>query len=99
MSWAGFEKAHQNKPVKQLIFYGRPEAHATRNHFGTFILGLRLAIQRKYFAGYAWEFVSIGSLAYEDYFPIAEGYKKKILCRMPYAEYTEFLQTGDVVSF
>jgi beta-1,2-rhamnosyltransferase WsaF-like protein len=100
ISWEAFRERYQSRAVKRLIFYGRPEAHGTRNHFGTFILGLRLAIHRGYLGSDEWEFVSIGSLAYEGNFPIAEGYKLRMLSRLPYKEYVEFIRTGDVgVSF
>jgi hypothetical protein len=100
VTWEVFKERHETKEKRRLIFYGRPEAHGTRNHFGTFILGLRLAIQKGYFEEADWEFVSIGSLVHEGTFTITEGYKLKILTKLPYKEYVECLQTGDIgVSF
>jgi hypothetical protein len=100
VSWEVFKERHENKEKRKLIFYGRPEAHATRNHFGTFVLGLRLAIEKGYFEDSNWEFVSIGSLVHEGNIPIADGHKLKIITKLPYKEYMECVQTGDIgVSF
>ena len=82
--------------TKTLVFYGRPEAHAARNHFATFVLGLRMAIRNGVFDEGSWEFVSIGSLAHEGSFPIVGPHHLKIVTKAPFAEYVALLQSADV---
>lgn len=100
ISMKEFVDKNRDKKLRRLVFYGRPEQHATRNHFATFVLGLREALRRGYFKGDGWDFVSVGSLIYEGIFPLFENHKLRILTKLPVDDYVEFLQTGDIgVSF
>ncbi|PWB83756.1 MAG: hypothetical protein C3F11_04975 [Methylocystaceae bacterium] len=100
ISKAEFEEKNKDKKIRRLVFYGRPEQHATRNQFATFAMGLREAIGRDYFKGGAWDFVSIGSLVHEGQFPLTDGCKLRIVTKMPVGDYIDFLQMGDIgVSF
>lgn len=96
----GFLEKNRGKARRRLVFYGRPEQHAARNHFGTFVLGLRVALGKGYFDAEDWEFVSIGSLVYEGRLDLDGSRKLEIITKMPFAEYVDFLETGDIgVSF
>lgn len=95
-----FVRRHSRKKGKRLIFYGRPEQHAARNHFVMFLLGLRTAVKQLDFDPEEWEFLSIGSLVFEGEIPVDGDYKLRCLTKLPKAEYAELLQTGDIgVSF
>lgn len=97
---AKFIEMNKQKWIRKLIFYGRPEGHASRNQFATFVLGLREAIRDGVFSAEPWEFVGIGSLTYEGRVPLEEGLELEVLTKLPFTEYTELLLTGDVgVSF
>ncbi len=86
--------------TKRLIFYGRPEAHAARNHFAMFVCGLKTAIRAGVFADGAWEFVSVGSLSHEATLDLDGRNKLQIKSKMPKEDYENLLLSGDVgVSF
>lgn len=100
--------AHANKmpaakskhKVKRLIFYGRPEAHAGRNHFAMFVCGLKNAIRSGVFAGSAWEFISIGSLSFEGKIDLDGRHKLQVKAKVSKEDYEELLLSGDIgVSF
>jgi hypothetical protein len=57
---AAMERREQPGTKKKLLFYARPEAHATRNMFEVAFLALSKAIERNVF-GADWEFHGIGS--------------------------------------
>lgn len=90
----------RSKRTRKLVFYGRPEGHAARNNFATFVLGLRRAAERGVFDNDLWEFVSVGSLSYEGSVRISGNLKLEIVAKMAYDDYINMLETGDVgVSF
>lgn len=95
MSKGEFVAMHSKKDARRLIFYGRPEAHAGRNHFATFVLALEAAIEQGVFAG-NWEFVSVGSLAFEGHHPLPRGNRLEIVARLPKEAYEQLLITGDI---
>lgn len=81
---------------RRLIFYGRPESHATRNVFGTFLLGLRKALARGVFDVPAWDFVSVGSLIHEEEFDLGHDARLRMITKLPNPAYEELLLTGDI---
>jgi hypothetical protein len=83
--------------VRTLIFYGRPEAHASRNHFATFVRGLREAVEAGHFDGpEVWSFISVGSLDYEGSIDLGRGHFLDVRSKMPYQAYMRLLREGDI---
>jgi hypothetical protein len=100
ISKAEFVARNRDKPIRKLIFYGRPEQHAARNGFATFVMGLRLAIKEGHFDESQWSFVSIGSLAYEGTLQLSPRCRLEIVSKVTQREYQDFLHFGDIgVSF
>ncbi|MDH3688462.1 MAG: hypothetical protein OEU36_03130 [Gammaproteobacteria bacterium] len=55
------EGAMSARTPRRVLFYARPEAHATRNMFETGFMSLAFAIERGMFASEPWEFYGIGT--------------------------------------
>ncbi len=92
------ERPQDNR--RSLIFYARPEAHAARNHFATFVHGLKLAVRKGVFSSHDWSFHGLGSLGLEDEIDLGSGLQLVLRPKMEKAEYEEFLLGADIgVSF
>lgn len=90
-----FLTAHKEKSRSRLIFYARPERHADRNHFGTFIMALRSAVNQGVFDE-NWEFIGVGSLDFNGNIPLGFEHEMKIITKLPKDEYEDLLLTGDI---
>jgi hypothetical protein len=91
-----FRASHATKPTKHLIVYGRPEPHGARNEFAIIVLALKRTLKLGYLDHREWSFVSIGSLVTEDEIELSKDSKLKIVTKLPYSEYEQFLLLGDV---
>ena len=83
------------RPVRKLLFYARPEGHASRNLFALALMGLCEAVEHGYFPG-RWEFHGIGTLAQKYTIDVGKGHKLKIIPRVPQEEYETYIQNFDV---
>ncbi len=83
------------RPVRKLVFYGRPEAHATRNLFGVGIEALKEAIAEGVF-GNEWQFFGIGSTGAGERIDLGNGRSLELRPRTGQDEYGEFLAGHDL---
>ncbi len=79
---------------RRLLFYARPEVHASRNMFEMGISGLIVALQQRLFPADDWEFIGIGSASAD--FVLHGGAVLRMIGKMGLDEYYRFLQTVDV---
>ena len=79
---------------RRLLFYARPEPHATRNMFELGLMSLSVAISRGAFEG--WTFQGIGSVAGHDRFRLGEGVELEMLTRRDQGSYGDLLAGCDV---
>lgn len=84
-----------NRNIRKLLFYARPEAHAERNIFEVGVLALSKAIEQKVF-GEEWEFYGIGTLASQFSIDLPDGRKLHCVSKVPADEYYRYLTTFDV---
>jgi hypothetical protein len=82
------------RKVKKLLFYARPEAHASRNMFEMGVAALRRAVAAGYFKG-EWEFHGIGTVANAARVPLG-GAALQLLPRQNQDTYRETLRGHDV---
>ncbi len=82
------------KDVRRLLFYARPEAHASRNMFEMGIAAIIVAIQQGLFPLDEWEFIGIGSASAN--FDLHGGAVLRMIGKMGLDDYYRFLQTVDV---
>jgi hypothetical protein len=79
---------------KRLVFYARPEKHASRNLFEIGILALRRALYNGCFAG--WEFCGIGSLTPGGKVALTENIDMTLYGKLNAQDYCNILSTSDV---
>lgn len=84
----------KRRETKRLLFYARPEAHATRNMFEIAFLALSRAIERGVFETRAWEFHGIGS-EHGD-IPLTANVELKMLGKFDLRSYRERLLDYDI---
>jgi beta-1,2-rhamnosyltransferase WsaF-like protein len=82
------------RSTRRLLFYARPEAHASRNMFELAVLGLECALDAGAFAG--WELRGIGSVGGADRLTLTSGAVLELLPRSDEASYAETLANYDV---
>ncbi len=82
------------KNIRRLLFYARPEPHASRNMFEMGIASLIVAIQQGVFPAGEWEFIGIGSASAD--FELHGGATLRMIGKMGLNDYYSFLQTVDV---
>jgi glycosyltransferase involved in cell wall biosynthesis len=80
---------------RRLLFYARPEAHATRNMFELGVLGLASAIESGCFEG-PWEFHGAGAVNESGRVPLGAGVSMRLWPRQSQAEYRELLRRHDL---
>lgn len=86
-----------NRKSKRVLFYARPEAHASRNLFPMGILALKRAIEKEYFDD-KWSFHGIG--AAKDYkVNLSKGKIIDIKAKMSLEEYKKTLKDYDIGLF
>lgn len=86
-------KIGQSQP-KKLLFYSRPEAHASRNMFEVAYLALAQAIKNGVFDQEKWAFYGIGS-SHSD-IPLPNGHTLKMLGKFGLKEYKQRLLDYDI---
>jgi glycosyltransferase involved in cell wall biosynthesis len=80
---------------KKLLYYARPEHHASRNMFETGIAGLMRAARAGYFAN-NWELSGIGTIETPGAIPLGNGITMRLLPRQTQDMYTEVLRSHDL---
>lgn len=88
-------EAISSREKTKLLYYARPEAHASRNIFEIGVLALREALEKGVFDA-SWEFYGIGSLSLSGQIELAEGITMKILPRVSLEEYCRLMSDFDV---
>jgi glycosyltransferase involved in cell wall biosynthesis len=85
----------EGRTARRLLFYARPEAHATRNMFELGLMGLSVATSRGAFEG-DWSFAGIGTVEGWDRIGLGEGIDLELLTRRDQASYASLLTGCDV---
>jgi hypothetical protein len=80
---------------RRLLFYARPEPHATRNMFELGLMALSVAISRGAF-GEGWSFQGIGAVEGWDTMRLGEGVELELLTRRDQDSYADLLAASDV---
>jgi GT2 family glycosyltransferase len=80
---------------KKLLFYSRPEAHASRNMFEMAVLALSQAIKSGHFKG-DWEFNGIGTVETSSEINLADGVSMHVLPRQTQDAYRDVLRAHDL---
>jgi hypothetical protein len=80
---------------RRLLFYARPEEHATRNMFEFGILALRRAVAEGVL-GPDWELHGVGSVQPGDSVDLGQGAALEMLARRGQEEYAGLLRAHDV---
>ncbi|MEK6531348.1 MAG: hypothetical protein AABZ23_02500 [Deltaproteobacteria bacterium] len=88
--------AMKNRAVKKLLFYARPEEHATRNLFEIGMLSISKAIEDGAFDLNDWEFYGIGTINPSQSFPLTRGVLLKLLPKVSLNEYKEMMPGFDL---
>jgi hypothetical protein len=83
------------RTARRLLFYARPEAHATRNMFELGLMALSVALSRGAFEG-GWSFQGIGTVEGWDRIRLGEGIELELLTRRDQASYASLLTGCDV---
>lgn len=86
----------KKKDKKKLVFYARPESHASRNMFELGILALNRAIEMGAFKNDEWEFYGMGSVSNYNGIKINSDISMKILPKMGLDMYKETLKNFDI---
>lgn len=82
------------RTTRKLLFYARPEAHASRNLFEIGVMALNEAIRLGVFDE-RWTFTGIGSMALSGDLALKHGRRLEIAKRMPLHEYQKFVPGHD----
>lgn len=96
MATAPSIKDMSSRSKKKLLFYSRPEAHASRNLFPLAHAALKEAIKEGHFDVKEWEFHGIGTVTPSGAVPLARGARLKILPKLNLDEYHEVLKDYDL---
>jgi hypothetical protein len=79
---------------RSLLFYARPEAHASRNMFETAFIALSQAIEAGVFDQDDWQFHGIGTTHNDIYLP--RGHVLKMLGKLGLSDYKQCLTQHDL---
>ena len=82
------------RETRRLLFYARPEAHASRNMFELGALALAEAVERGILSG--WELYGIGSLDEGPPIQLGRGARLELVPRRDQVEYARLLGEHDV---
>jgi hypothetical protein len=80
---------------RRLLFYARPEPHATRNMFELGLMALSVAISRGAFGG-DWSFQGIGAVEGWERMQLGGDVELELLTRRDQGSYAELLAGADV---
>jgi hypothetical protein len=83
------------RPVRKLLFYARPEAHAARNMFELGVLALARALREGAFAD-GWELHGIGTVEQGGQIPLGGNASLRLLPRAAQSAYGAMLREHDV---
>jgi glycosyltransferase involved in cell wall biosynthesis len=84
----------RRRGTRRLLFYARPESHASRNMFELAVLALERALDDGAFAG--WELRGIGSIGGAPALALSGGAALELLPRRDESSYTALLGDHDV---
>ncbi len=90
------EQEMSTRKKKSVLFYARPEQHASRNMFELGILALSNAIKNGCFDLKCWEFFGIGTVSGYKNIKLYENTEMKLLPRVSLSEYEDFLPKFDL---
>ena len=83
----------EKRAYKRVLFYARPEPHASRNMFETGVLALKRAVEKGVFDD-TWEFWAAGT-AYGE-IPLGNGKRLKMIGKLSLEAYQETLTEFDL---
>jgi hypothetical protein len=81
---------------RRVLFYARPEPHASRNMFEMGFLALSRAIEQGAFDQGPWEFYGIGTSGSAQHLPLPGGRALHLLPRVNQREYARLLRAHDL---
>ena len=81
---------------RRLLFYARPEQHASRNMFELGVLGLRQALSEGRFDLQHWDFHGIGAVTSYKNLQLGQGAEMVLLQRVSLQEYVDMLPSYDL---
>ncbi len=84
-----------NRTQHKLLFYARPEPHASRNMYEMGVMALARAIRAGVFDE-SWEFYGIGTVRDGSQFPLAEGKNLILIPRQSQEAYAHILRDYDL---
>jgi hypothetical protein len=84
-----------DRPQKTFFLYARPEAHAGRNLFEISIMALRRYLTANPLKD-DWKFVGLGAFSEYNEVHLTNDHIIKIRNRLPFEEYSNFIETVDV---
>lgn len=90
------DKEIRNRKTKKVLFYFRPEQHASRNMFEIGVLALSNAIRNGCFDSKKWEFHGIGSVKPVKNIELPNNLELKIIPRTSLEEYKKLLPNYDL---
>jgi len=90
------DKESRNRKTKKVLFYFRPEQHASRNMFEIGVLALSNAIRNGCFDSKKWEFYGIGSVKPVKNIELPNNLELKIIPRTSLEEYKKLLPNYDL---
>ena len=90
------EEMIKNRHTKKILFYARPESHASRNMFELAFLGLKNAIKEGVFSSGNWEFHGIGAVTHYQNISLSNNFELKMLPRIGLNEYKKILPNYDL---
>lgn len=85
----------RGRGTRRLLFYARPEQHASRNMFELALLALQRATQQGAFAD-GWELRGIGTVARVQTLPLGCGLELELIPRSDQRSYADLLVEHDV---
>lgn len=85
-----------NRGTKKLLFYARPESHASRNMFEVGVMALIKAIETGAFSDCTWEFYGMGTVGQYNSIKLTDGIRMKLLPKMSLDEYKSLLPQFDL---
>ena len=90
------EEILRERTKKRLLFYARPEQHASRNMFELGLLGLKTAIHNGLFELSQWEFDGIGTVGPQKYIKLGKDVNFRLLPKVSLQEYRNLLPSYDI---
>jgi hypothetical protein len=90
------EEILRERTKKRLLFYARPEQHASRNMFELGLLGLKSAIHDGLFTLSQWEFDGIGTVGAQKTIKLGKDVAFRLLPKVSLEEYRNLLPSYDI---